>query len=104
MDELEEIKRRKLEGLKKAYELQAEQESDVRQQIEELEAIARNVLTKDALQRYSNIKLVDPEKATHLLVVMAQAVQQGLTQINDDQLKSLLRKLTAKKDFNIRRI
>ena len=104
MDELEEIRRRRLEEYKRAYEDARSEQNSVQQQVGKLEAVARNVLTKDAFQRYSNIKLVDPEKAVNLLVIIAQAAQRGVKHVDDEELKELLKKMNVKRDFTIRRI
>ena len=81
-----------------------QEELESQQKIQQLETIARQVLTKEALQRYGNIKAAHPEKAAQLLLVIGQAVQSGqINKIDDDQLKEILIKLTPeKKDFKIR--
>ncbi len=107
MDELEALKRKKLEELQKeqanALTHQVEQENQLEQQIEQLEMVVKETFTRDALSRYGNIKAAHPEKAVQLLVVLAQLIQQGkIQQINDAQLKEILKKLTPeKKDFKI---
>ena len=102
MDELEEIKRKKLEEFKRqqaeGLQSQAEEQVQFQQQIEQLEAVVKQVMTKDALLRYGNIKAAHPEKAMQLLAVLAQLIQQGkIQQINDLQLKDILRQVTPKK-------
>jgi len=110
MDELEELKRKKLEELKNQQEAalqeQAEEQAQLEQQIEQLEMMVKQVFTKEALSRYGNIKAAHPEKAVQVLVVLGQLIQQGkIKQINDAQLKEILKKLTPeKKDFKIKRI
>ncbi len=107
MDELEALKRKKLEELQQeqanALTQQRDQENQLEQQIEQLEMVVKETFTKDALSRYGNIKAAHPEKAVQLLVVLAQLIQQGkIQQINDAQLKEILKKLTPeKKDFKI---
>ncbi|MBW2977286.1 hypothetical protein KY331_00420 [Candidatus Woesearchaeota archaeon] len=105
-DALEEIKRRKLEELQKAKQTQIQEETKIQQQVEQLESLVKQAFTKDALERYGNLKTAHPDKAVQLLVVLGQAIQQGkINQINDDQLKDILMKLTPeKKEFNIRRV
>jgi programmed cell death protein 5 len=110
MDELEKIRKKKLEQLQRAQQenlqQQLQQEAQLQQQIEQLEMIVRQVLTKDAMQRYGNLKAAHPEKALQLLIVLAQAIQHGeLHSIDDKTLKEILIKLTPqKRDFKIRRI
>ena len=110
MDELEALRRKRLSQLRRQQEQamaqQAQEEAQLQSQIEQLEAVVRQVLTKDALARYGNIKAAHPEKAIQVLVVLGQLIQQrGMTSINDDQLKQILNQLQPeKKDFKIRRI
>ena len=110
MDELEALKRKKLEELQNQQEAALQQlageQAQLEQQIEQLEAVVKQVFTKDALSRYGNIKAAHPEKAVQLLVVLGQLIQQGkIKQINDAQLKEILKKLTPeKKDFKIKHI
>jgi len=105
MDELEELRKRKLEELKKQQATQSE-DSELKQQIEQLEFVVKKTFTKAALERYGNLKAAHPEKAVRLLVVLGQAIQEGqITRIDDDKLKQLLIKLTPKKkEFKIKRI
>lgn len=109
MSKLEEIKKRKLKELMQKQgeeQQQIEEESQLQQQLSQLEAIVRPGLTKDALERYSNLKIAHQDKAAHVLVLLAQTFQSGhVKQINDEQLKELLKRLTPKKkNFEIRRI
>ena len=83
------------------------EEMQLQQQIQQLEMLVKQKLTKQALERFGNIKPAHPEKAIQLLAVLGQAIQSGqiTDQIDDDQLKEILMKITPeKKDFNIRRV
>lgn len=110
MDELEELKLRRLRELQQrqqeAVQNQAQEEAQLQEQIEQLESIIRQVFTKEALQRYGNLKSAHPEKAIHLLVILGQAIQQGkITSVNDNQLKELLKRLSPpKRDIKIQRM
>ncbi len=110
MDELEEIKKRKLGELRKAQLEQIQQqtgeEEQLKQQIQQLEMIVRQALTKDALERYGNLKAAFPEKAVQLLVILTQAIQSGqVTKIDDNTLKEILKKLSPeKRDVKIKRV
>ncbi len=100
MDELENIKRRKLEEMQRQYQDQASQqmaeEEQAQQQISALESMVRQKLSKEALQRYGNLKAAHPEKAVQLLVVLAKLMQMGRIDIvTDEQLKSLLLKMAS---------
>ena len=109
MPEIEEIKKRKLKELmreqQEAQQEQLNEEIQLQQRIQQLEVIVKQKLTKKAMERYSNLKIAHPEKAVQILVLLVQAIQTGkINQINDEQLKDLLKKLAPKKkNFEIRR-
>ena len=109
MDELEEIKKRKLHELRKKQleemQQQAQEQQQLQQQIQQLEIMVKQALTKEALERYSNLKTAFPDRAVQLLVILAQAIQSGqITKIDDSTLKEVLRRLTPeKKEFKIKR-
>ena len=105
MDELEGIRKRKLEELRKQQLNQMQEEQQLQQQVQQLEEIVKQVLTKEALERYGNLKAAYPDRAVQLLVILAQAIQSGqITKIDDDMLKEILKKLTPKKkEFKIKR-
>ena len=108
MDELEELKRRKLEELKirqaESLQQQSEEQAQLQQQIEQLEAVVKQLFTKDALSRYGNLKAAHPEKAVKILVVIGQMMQQGnIQKIDDNMLIEILKQLTPeKKEFKIK--
>jgi programmed cell death protein 5 len=106
MDNLDEIKKRKLEELRSGQSDQAQQEEHIQQQIQQLEGIVKPVLTKEALERYGNFKAAFPDRAAQLIVILSQAIQSGqISNIDDDALKSVLRKISPeKKDIKIRRV
>ena len=97
MTDLEELKRKKLEELKTQQQPNSE-EAQVQQQIAELELMVKQVLTKKALERYSNLKTAHPELAIQLLVLLSQAIQSGqIKTVDDNALKNLLMRLQPKK-------
>ncbi|MBI2651597.1 hypothetical protein HYX01_03945 [Candidatus Woesearchaeota archaeon] len=109
MNELEEIRKRKLmelrrQDIEKAQQQATEQEK-VQQQIQQLEMFVKQVFTKEALQRYGNLKVAYPEKAVQLLVILANAIQSGqISRIDDSTLKEILKKISEKKtDIKIKR-
>lgn len=111
MDELDELKKRRLMELQKQQEdalrQQAQEDQQMQAQVDQLEAAVRQFLSKEALQRYGNLKAAHPEKAIQLLVILGQAIQQGQIKekISDEQLKNLLARLQPeKKEFKIRKI
>ena len=83
-----------------------QQELKLQQQIQQLEAIVKQHLTKEAISRYGNIKAAHPNLAIQLAVIIAQSVQSGQIseKINDKTLKEILRSMQKqKKDFKITR-
>ena len=99
MATLEEIRRKKLEELMKQQQQQAQEQAQVQQQVEQMESVVRQLLSKEALARYGNLKAAHQEKALQLLVVLFQAIQKGQVrgQIEDSLLKKILEQLTPKK-------
>src|SRR3990172_5047342 len=102
MDELEEIRKIKLAELRAVQlgkmQQQSQEEEQLQQQIQQLEAIVKQALTKEALERYGNLKAAYPEKAVQLLIILAQAMQQGkIEKIDDKTLKEVLKKLSPRK-------
>ena len=105
MDELEEIKKRRLRELQKQQQQrQVEEQQELQSQIEQLEIIVKQFLSKEALQRYGNLKVAHQEKAVQLLAILGQAIQQGQIKekLTDAQLKNVLKQLQPeKKEFKI---
>ena len=98
----DEIRRRKLEEIRQRYhhgmENQAQDEENLHQQIQQIELIVKKKMTKEALQRYSNIKAADPEKSVQVIALLAQLIQAGrIDQIGDSELKKLLMMITPRK-------
>lgn len=111
MPTLEEIKRKKLEELmrfqQEKLQEQSQQQVQMQQQIEQMEEIVRQFLTKEALERYGNLKTAHAEKAIQLLVVLLQAIQRGQikNKIDDSMLKKVLEQMTPKKrEIKIKRV
>jgi len=106
MSDLEELRRKKLEELQQQSESGQQQQEQMAQQLQALENIVKQKLTKEALERYSNIKIAHPETAMQLLAVLGQYIQSGHNEtITDEQLKELLTKIqTKKREINIRRV
>ena len=76
---------------------QAQQQQELQQQVQQLEAVVRTMLTKEALQRYGNLKAAHPDKAIQLLALVGQQIQSGKARkITDEDLKRMLIMLTPK--------
>ena len=86
---------------------QAQGHAQLQQQIEQMEEVVRQFLSKEALARYGSLKTAHQEKALQLLVILFQAIQKGQIQgkIDDNTLKKVLQQITPqKKDISIKRI
>lgn len=102
MNEIEEIKRRKMEQMQKQYQdqmqKQIEEEQQAQQQIAALEELVRARLSKEALQRYGNVKAANPERTIQLLVVLGRLIQLGkVGMISDETLISVLQRMPTEK-------
>lgn len=111
MDEdIEEIKRRKLEELKRQLAYQQAMQEQEELEREEIEEERRNILslilTSDARERLARIRMARPEFARAIedqLIILAQSGRIR-EKIDDAQLRSLLAKLAeSKRDIKIRR-
>ncbi|MFH0978543.1 MAG: DNA-binding protein [Candidatus Woesearchaeota archaeon] len=105
MSELDEIRKRKLEELQQRAAGQQQDEAQMQQELVQLELAVKSRMTKEAMQRYGNIKLADQERSIQLLVVLGQLLQSARIQmIDDNTLKQVLLQLQQKKkDFTITR-
>ena len=105
--ELEEIRRRKLLELQQRL-AEEQRKAQIQQQMEmQKQAILRRILTPEARQRLTNIKLVKPEFASQLELQLIQLAQAGRLNIpvTDEPLKIILKHLQGtKRDIRIRRI
>lgn len=106
-EELEELRRRKLLALQqKATEEQ--RQAQMEQQLElQKQAVLRKILTPEARQRLTNLKMVRPEFTDQLELQLIQLAQQGKLPIplSDEQLKQILIQLqTHKRETKIRRM
>ena len=104
MSELDEIRQRKIMEMHQRQNEDIQEEMQLQQQIAQLESVVKQALTKEALERFGNLKAAYPEKAVQVLVVLGQLIQSGkINKIDDGQLKELLSTIaTRKKDFKIR--
>jgi len=103
MDELEEIRRRKLMELRAQRERELEElarQQELAKRIEEQKrAILRAILEPEARERLSRIKLAHPEIAEAVENQLIALAQSGRIQrkITDEMLKELLRRALPKK-------
>jgi programmed cell death protein 5 len=106
-EELEEIRRKRLLALQhrmtnEQKEAQAEQQLEMQKQ-----ALLRQILSPEARQRLTNLKLIKPEFTEQLELQLIQLAQTGKLSIplSDAQLKQILIQLQSRKrEPRIRRI
>jgi len=106
-EELEEIRRRRVLELQQRL-AQEQQEVQTRQRVEaQKQALLRRILTPEARQRLTNLKMVRPEFAVQLELQLIQLAQQGKMNlpITDEQLKEILVRLqSSRREIRIRRV
>jgi programmed cell death protein 5 len=105
-DELDEIRKKRLRELQNAAGAN-EQEEELRRQRDEAEeaferqkqVILRTIMTDEAKQRLSNIKLVKPEMAENIENQLVQLAQSGRLsgKITEEQLLRLLKQIQDRK-------
>lgn len=97
--ELEALRKKRLAQLQEQQVSKAQQEEQQRQIEQQRQVLLKGILTNDARERLTRIKLARPSEATSLenqLITLAQT--RRLTEkINDEQLKNLLKQLTQTK-------
>lgn len=106
-EELEELRRRKLLAMQQRYS-EEQRQAQMEQQVEQQkQALLRKILSPEARQRLTNLKMVKPEFTEQLELQLIQLAQQGKLPIplSDAQLKQILVQLqTQKRETKIRRV
>lgn len=104
--EVEALRRRRIAQLQREA-ADEQRRSQAQQQVErQKQTIIRRILTPEARQRLTNIRMVKPEFAEDLELQLIQLAQSGRLQgqITDEQLKKTLQQLQGqKKEIKIRR-
>lgn len=110
MNDIEEIRKKKLEDLQDKYfagqKKELKKQIQLQQQIEMLENMAKQFMTKEAISRYGNLKTAHYDKAIQVIALIAQAVESGQLKgkLDDESFKNLLQQLSPeKKEFKISR-
>jgi programmed cell death protein 5 len=105
-EELEALRRRRLAEMQRAA-VDDQRRQQAQQQVErQKQAIIRRILTPEARQRLTNIRMVKPEFADELEMQLIQLAQSGRLrgQVTDEQLKKTLVQLEGqKREIKIRR-
>ena len=97
--ELESIRRRKLEEFQQAQESEDVQEAQREQYEQQRQAALRKILTPDARERMANLRIARPdfaEAVENQLIMLAQSGQLH-TVIDDASLVQILERLTPQK-------
>ncbi len=111
---IDEIKKKKLEELQERLlaeqnqdlQKQLEDQTKMQQQIEMLEGIAKQFLSKDAVERYGRLKVAHQAVAIKSIALIAQAAQLGQLKekLSDAEFKELLTKIQeGKKEFRFKK-
>ncbi|MFX1410456.1 MAG: DNA-binding protein [Promethearchaeota archaeon] len=109
-EELDAIKRKKLEELKQ----QAAQQQIIEAQKKEFESkkyqVMRKILSQEGRQRLENIRMVKPQFAEQIEIQLIQLFQsgqlRGATPLPDKAFKKLLEQISSlgrKKEYNIKK-
>jgi programmed cell death protein 5 len=105
-EELEEIRRRKLLAMQQRGDEQKQSQAEQRLEAQK-QALLRKILSPEARQRLTNLKMVKPEFTEQLELQLIQLAQTGKLPIPlpDTQLKQILIQLQSRKrEPKIRRI
>ncbi len=113
-DELEEIRKRKMEQLQQQAAAEQQQQAAQDRFESQKDALLRKILSPEARQRLTNLKLVRPEIVESIEMQLLQLVQTGQISrlgiplpMSDEHFKQILEKITnsqQKRDFRIKKI
>jgi len=103
-DELEELRRRRMQQLMQ-QQMQAQQQDSVQEQMREAEInnqikyIISQILSSEARERLSNIRLARPQQARQIEMLLIQLKQAGRlpSVLSDGEFKQILLKITGGK-------
>ena len=105
-EELEQLRRKKLSALQRQMS-DEQRNAQMEQQLEQQkQTLLRSILSPEARQRLTNLKMVKPEFTDQLELQLIQLAQQGKIPIPlaDEQLKKILAQLQSRKrETTIRR-
>jgi len=79
----------------------------LREEIANIESIAKKYMTREAIIRYGNVKAAYPELAIGVMAMIANAINSGqmVNKIDDNTFKSILGKIQeGNKGRSIRRV
>lgn len=108
-EDLENIRRKKLEQLKQQAVQQQLAEHQQKEYNNQKYQVMRKILSQEGRQRLENIRIVKPQFAEQIELQLIQLFQsgrlRGATPLPDKEFKKILEKITAgsKKEFNIKK-
>jgi len=106
-DELEELRRKKMSALQRQM-ADEQKQTHAQQRLEaQKEALLRSILSSEARQRLTNLRMIKPDFTEQLELQLIQLAQAGKLPIplSDEQLKQVLVQLQGRKhEMKIRRI
>lgn len=106
-DELEELRKRRMEQMVQAQGQAAQEEEAKKEYESQKQAIMRQILAPEARERLNSIRMAKPDFVEQVEAQLIALAQSGRLKsvIDDNQLKSILTQLTPKKrDIKIKRI
>jgi programmed cell death protein 5 len=106
-EELDAIRRKKLLAMQQRMNDEQKQAQEEQQLEAQKQALLRQILSPEARQRLTNLKMVKPEFTEQLELQLIQLAQTGKLPIplSDNQLKQILVQLQSRKrETKIRRI
>lgn len=94
-EELEALRQKKLAALKEQAAQEQMQEQAAAEAQAQKEAILRQILTPEARQRLTNVRMVRPQLAEQIEMQLIQLASSGRLRgrVTDEQLKGLLKQL-----------
>lgn len=105
-EELQDLRKKKLSALQRQVS-DEQRNAQMEQQLDQQkQALLRNILTPEARQRLTNLKMVKPEFIDQLELQLIQLAQQGKVPVplGDEHLKKILIQLQSRKrETTIRR-
>jgi len=107
MDDLETIRKRKLqEIIRRQIEAQNEERNEEKQMSEQLKILTDKILSSEANDRLNNLRVAMPDFARQVEILLFQLYQSGRIRgvLNDEQFKQILMQMSEKKEMSIKRI
>ncbi|MBU7013411.1 MAG: hypothetical protein HXS52_03070 [Theionarchaea archaeon] len=103
MEDIEDVRRKKLEELKR----QQDEEQEMIQQEIQKQAVLKQILDVNARERLTRIKMANPPYGDQIEAVLFQLLQAGRikNRLTEEQFKQLIHQVfgSRKKDFHIER-